>query len=585
MGLGGSSVALALAAALTWIAAARLAPRPGEAATQGLGAWWRSSPLASRVLLGAVAGAWLAWTVWLLRYPALGIDSVAYHLPVVVGWVQGGHPGLIESFLPGYVGNYPLTNELVLSWGMGLAHSFVPASLWSPAMLALLLTAGWAALRRLDVPAPVAVLSLAAVALSPMLTHYQQNGAYTDLPALAWLVACGLLCLEARTRPLLLCAAVLAAALAVGSKTTTAPLALVLLGTALLPQRRRLRPVAAPLLAAGAVALAVGGYWYLRNLVLHGSPLWPFVTAPWGDPVPAVIDGLNDAFIEKPRATIDALGDRYLELFAGGLALLGGALLAPLVARSRAVIAAAATTLVSLLIWARAPFTGVTEGLGSIVTISTLRYLLPTLAVAALTLALAAREGRAGRTWAYVVLGAAVVLGAVQTFDLGFPSVPSPSTPLAGALLGGALVLALTFARLPAPALRHPVLLGLPVVAAAALLAIPASGYVSRHAQTSTLFGSDTIRFLAAEAPFGGDGRPMVMAPVVLGVVAGDRLQHRVSPLDEGAGCRPARAAIREGWLVVLQQAEGQLGPGSASRCLSGTRPAFEGRGFHVYGG
>src|SRR5215211_3947326 len=123
--LGTSTVALTAAALLTWAAVRRLVPEPAVSVREDVGRWWSAQGRVERVLLGAAAGAWAAWTVWLLRYPALGHDMVLYHLPEAAGWVHNGRPGSVVpviSVVP--VGNYPLTFEVLLAWGMGLARSF-----------------------------------------------------------------------------------------------------------------------------------------------------------------------------------------------------------------------------------------------------------------------------------------------------------------------------------------------------------------------------------------------------------------------------------------------------------------------------
>src|SRR5947209_2363366 len=100
-GLGGSTAALVVAAVVTWAGARALLPQPDIALGEELGAWWLRRPRVERALLGGLGGAALAWALWQLRHPAIGFDSMHYHLPEIVLWVQGGHPGAVESLLPG----------------------------------------------------------------------------------------------------------------------------------------------------------------------------------------------------------------------------------------------------------------------------------------------------------------------------------------------------------------------------------------------------------------------------------------------------------------------------------------------------
>jgi hypothetical protein len=84
--LGTNSVALAVAAGVTWLVARRLAPPPAVPPGGELSSHWRSATPAARIGIGAALGLWLAWTAWLLKYPALGIDTVRYHFP---RWSRG----------------------------------------------------------------------------------------------------------------------------------------------------------------------------------------------------------------------------------------------------------------------------------------------------------------------------------------------------------------------------------------------------------------------------------------------------------------------------------------------------------------
>src|SRR5439155_2456134 len=106
-------------------------------------------------------------------------------------------------------------------------------------------------------------------------------------------------------------------------------------------------------------AVAIGGVWYVRNAVTHGSPLWPFRALPFGDPEPPFFRRLDTTFAGRPRATLDRNADIYVKTLAGALLVLALGLAAPLLApRRRWVAAAWAATLVALVSWLVAPFTG-----------------------------------------------------------------------------------------------------------------------------------------------------------------------------------------------------------------------------------
>ena len=588
-GLGTSPAALTLASLVVLVLAWRLVP--SSAGGAGLGGWWRGLGLGARAALGAVTGAGLAWAAWQLRYPALGFDTVHYHLPESVIWVQKGTPGSVEPVLPGLpVGNYPVTHEVLVAWTMGLARSFVPVTLLTWALLALTAVSGWLGLRRLSVRPAVAALAVAALCALPPLLAWQEIGGITDPPALAWLTACAALALSARERPRLLAVALLAAALAVGTKTTVLPFAGLVLALAGWRLRGHARALRGPLALALVLGLVVGGGWYARNLVDHGSPFWPIVAAPWGDPVPPSVAAVQTSFLERPGATVDALGDRYLDRFGGGLLLIAGGLLAPLLVRRRATIAAGAATALGLLVWARAPVTGLSRvpGLDE-TTFSTVRYLLPVLAAACLALALAA--GRPGRrvpaAIAAALLATALVVNLAQVFGRGFPVSPSPVTPLAGGVLGALAALAVS--ALPArPPLRRPrvrlaVAAGA-VVVAGVVLALPAGGYVARHADTGGVLSSGASGWLADRPGYAAGSRPVAGAGSLIGVAAGDRLRHPLVPVPPGESCERLAARTRAGWLVVFGAPVSGARPVNAGRCRGIGPPAYEGGAFAVFG-
>jgi hypothetical protein len=587
VGLGGSAVALALAAGATWLAATAVLPAPDFGPGRELLAWWGGLGVRERLLLGALAGALAAWTAWLVRYPALGYDTLLYHLPESVAWVQGGSPGSVEqivNFLP--VGSYPLAYEVLMGWGTGLARSFLPATLLPPAFLLLLGAAGWRCLRGLRVPRPAAALAVGALVVCPPALAHGQSGAALDPAALAWVAACAALCVGSLRRPALLAPALVAAGLAAGTKTTALPLSALALALALVAGREHLRRLARPLLAAGAAAAGLGAFWYLRNLVDHGSPFWPFLTAPWGDAAPPGVRAGDVSFLDRPGETLSRLHDYYLRHFAGGLVLLAGALVAPLLTRRREVLAAAAAALLSLLLWMAAPMTGVSDNPGfDPGTGDAVRYLLPGLGAAALALALAARTGGIRGGLAAAVLGAAVVLDLVQAFQLGFPSAPSPATPLAGALVGAVLVAGAGVAsrRLragPLVRLRLPAAVAgaLAAVVAGALLSALAPGYLRRHAEPGQ-WDSGLVSWFDARR---GDARPVAISSAVHALLAGDRLQRRVELIPPSEPCAAVERRRARGWVVFTEIVRRRL-RADVRDCFGSERPAFRDRSFRVF--
>ncbi len=584
-GLGGSSAALSAAALLTWLAVHAVTPAPMLSATNELWGWWRDRSAVERSLLGALGGGALIWAVWQLRHPQIGFDAEFYHLPEIVLWVQGGHPGAVENVIPGLpVGSYPLTDEVTVAWATGIARSFVPFMLWPWVTLVLTAAAGWAGLRALRVPPLARGLAVAALCTSPWLLAWQSHGSMTDPAALGWLVCGGALFALARERPGLLAPALLAVGLSVGVKTTTLPLALGVVALGLGGTRQELRAVRAPLVVALLGASAVGGVWYVRNLLDHGSPFWPIVASPWGDPIPQVIHSIRTSFLDRPIATIHGIGSFYLDRFGGGLILLAGGILAPIAGAARRTLIAAAVTALAVLIWMRSPLTGLPPGYGNPESVfSTTRYLLPASAAAAVALGLGAAERRRRSLVALAVLVAAVVVNVIQTLALGFPTAPSVRIPLLGALLGG--LLGLLVAHLPSsglPRLATPVL----AVVLGALAALPARGLVARHGATYWLTTAPVVNRLVADRGYRTGASPVATTAVFVGVLAGDDLRHRLEAIPAGETCPDVVRRARTQWLVVYAH-PGPLDGAPAlpvRRCLHGVLPRLESGEFHVYG-
>jgi len=556
-GLGSSPVALTAAALLVAALARGAAPAPPALDLRG---WWRAVPGRERALAGAALGALAAWALWILRHPHVGLDGLTYHLSLVAAWMPGGDVGATTPVLEGVpVGNYPITHEVALAWATGIAGSWTPAVLAGPLLVLVLAASAWTGLRALGVDVATTVLALAALLTLPLVVG-QVNAVATDLPALTWVAACAALAAAGVRRPPLLAFALLAAGLAVGTKTT----AVVLAGAAVLfgawAVRDRLRPLARPLTVALVAALGLAAVWPVRNLVDHGSPLWPLVAWPGGDPVPPQFEAIDDAFADHPGEMLSGRLDDYLRVLGGGAVLLLAALTVPLLTLERRAVAAAGVVLVALVAWVNAPYTGIASNTD--LAVGATRYLLPCLGAAVVAVALAARG--AARP---VALGALVVATAwslARDARLGFPLTPSVDVFIIGALAGYA------FLRLAPRAGVRLALAALPV-AAWLVLVVAAPAIVDRHARTG-LPASALLTALEADPDFDGDGREMAMAPAMVGPAAGDRVQHRLQLVPGGESCPAVRERLGRGW-VVLQRSPPTRTYTRLRACLRGIGP------------
>jgi hypothetical protein len=558
VGLGTSTVALLLAALATWLGVAYRLPAPAVGAGRELAAWWRGLSPAAQIAVAATCGLVGALTVWMLRYPELGVDGSGYHLPESLAWLHDGRPGSLHPaipFLP--VENYPLTNEVATGWLLALSRGFAVVTVYQVALTALLGAASWVGLRALRVPPAASLLAvLVLVSLPPVIEQF--NGPYTDLPALCWLVCAGALCALSSRHPAALAVALVAVGLAVGTKTTTAPAALLALGATVVLGRPR--PSGRALGAGLAAAAVVGGVWYARNLLAHGWPLWPFTAAPWGDPVPPFMKLFDARFIDKPVATVRQAPEVYRQALGGLLVLFPAGLVLALVRRRLDAALAAGAALALVLVWSLSPFTGRPSNpiLGEAV-VSTTRYLLPALAAGVLAVAVAARPPGALRRTVTALLAVAVAVNVAELADIGFPYLPGVGTLVAGALAG---VVALLAGRGAFAAWRRirgrPPRLGLPrwavplaAAAAGAALAPAAAGFTQRHAERNLRGQREVIRWFGARPGFTDGTRPIYAYPLQIGVLAGDRLRHPLGLLED-RGCAPLRRRAAHAWIVTI---------------------------------
>ena len=332
-----------------------------------------------------------------------------------------------------------------------------------------------------------------------------------------------------------------------------------------------------PLSMAAGLAVVVGGVWYLRNIAQHGWPLWPFSSAPWGDPRPPIIANADVKFIDRPGDTLSRLGDYYLHHFGGPLLVFCGAVAAALVARSRAVALAAAAALVSMFIWMNAPFTGVFGATRAfdIGTGDATRYLLPGAACGA--------GGGAREPARRLAAGGVRAAPRRGGGDRGAPDVRArlPERAVAGDARGGDGARRGRGVRDRARAAAAGAVMGAArgrvaaLLAAAAFGAVAANGFVERHGETGTR-ESPLAALVRGAAGLARRRRPVASTWSLVGTTAGDRLQHPLVLVGALEACARGRSA---GWLVVDRNEARLRG---ARGC--GVPPGYSDHDFQAYG-
>ncbi|MGH9291067.1 MAG: hypothetical protein ACRD0V_22680 [Acidimicrobiales bacterium] len=579
-GLGTSRVGLPVAAALTGAIAWATLPAPATTATQEAARWWAGLSRPARAVVGGTAAAGAAWLGWVWWRPVVGYDGMLQNLLEVGRWLHDGRPGSrhrVFDLAP--VEAFPLTNDVVLSWLAGMGRSFAVVAPWAITMAALLLAAvAWSA-RALGACRQAAWLAAGAVVTVPHVVA-ELTSPKTDVSALAWLACCGALLLGARDHPRLLPIALLAGGLSIGSKTTTVPIVAVVVAAAVWAGRREVARRPAALVAGLAGAVAVGGVWYLRNLVDHGSPLWPFASTPWGDPVAPVYQAGGSTFLEAPFETLRTQLADWLGVTGGGLLLVAVGLPLALVAGRTGVRLLAGLGLVAVAAWMVSPVSGLdNEPLAADVLTSTTRYLVPAMTVTAIALAVVAARPR-WRAPGTGILAAVLAANVVACAGEGTPVMP-PAALIAVATAGGALVAS---GMPPHPPSRWVRALGASAGAALlASLAVAAYGWTGRH-RDALRFGGAPIEALLADPAFVEGDEPVLVTNIAWSDLAGDALDHDVRLLPRDVGCDALDRARRQAWLVLIDAQFG--GPADLPRergCLADVDPTYLDEAIAVY--
>jgi hypothetical protein len=268
-----------------------------------------------------------------------GFDSTWYHGPFAAGFFQTGNTIDLHFIAPQFLAwFYPANGEVVHAIGMLAFSRDLMSPLLNLGWLIGCLLACWCIGRPFRV-APWS-LGLGAIALSVPALADQAGEARNDIVGIFFLLAAVAIALNAaadRKRGLstgaLLCVG-LAIGLAAGTKLNfLLPALVVVIGlTALAPGGARWRA----LLCSGGMALAGGGYWYLRNLIHTGNPLpWIHHLGPIDLPSPEQALGGREAHSVFSYLTDGSVwSDWFLPGLHGGLwivwPVLGAAALAGL---------------------------------------------------------------------------------------------------------------------------------------------------------------------------------------------------------------------------------------------------------------
>jgi hypothetical protein len=285
----------------------------------------------SLLIAGIAIGHFVSGVKLRLGTGMTGFDSTWYHGPFAAGFFQTGNTIDLHFIAPQFLAwFYPANGEVVHAIGMLAFSRDLMSPLLNLGWLIGCLLACWCIGRPFRV-APWS-LGLGAIALSVPALADQAGEARNDIVGIFFLLAAIAIALNAATdrkRGLstgaLLCVG-LAIGLAAGTKLNfLLPALVVVVGlTVLAPKGARWRA----LLCSGGMALAGGGYWYLRNLIHTGNPLpWIHHLGPIDLPSPEQALGGREAHSVFSYLTDGSVwSDWFLPGLHGGLWILWPAL-------------------------------------------------------------------------------------------------------------------------------------------------------------------------------------------------------------------------------------------------------------------
>jgi len=338
----------------------------------GWRAGWRPSlpriqmlvePTPLLLFLGALAiASVLIQTGFAVQYPPSGFDDLGYHAPLaVLFW----HDGSLETFMSRFAGTPVLSHPggAELWQGLLLMIGGEPLALVSQVPFALLGAAGVALFgRRLGLRQGAALMAALLYLLAPMLTE-QVGHIRDDVVGASMVVVTGAFLAGARDERLP--ARLTLAGLGIGMMAVTKLALLPAIGAMTLlfawvvwremRSGRDMRPIwRATAFGLGLAALAVAPWW-IRNLMLHGNPLFPLN-------LPIIGRGMKGGSPPDSRYVPDKLLWPVYPLlepysvangFGGAFAvgIIPGLVGAAMIARRRPVLILAVLALVSLPLW------------------------------------------------------------------------------------------------------------------------------------------------------------------------------------------------------------------------------------------
>jgi hypothetical protein len=224
-------------------------------------------------VLATLIGFRMLLHVWFLS-PS-DVDAVSYHLPKIAEWVQRG--AFTREMGSDYCAPFPAGFELIETWWVVFLHHDVLIEMAGVEFAVLAFLAVRLLAEGLGMSPRSAFLSATLYVLTPTF-NVQSVACLNDAPVAA-LVLSLVAFVVTRAHPILLA---LPLGLVAGLKATGL---YTLSGWVVVAFLLRKQPFSRPasvraVLPLAVIALAVGAFWYLRNFVWYGNPVYPVKSGP-----------------------------------------------------------------------------------------------------------------------------------------------------------------------------------------------------------------------------------------------------------------------------------------------------------------
>lgn len=235
------------------------------------------------LIFGLVGTLYLVAVMQGISEPPVGYDSLVYHLPMAVEWSKTGQ--LLPLSFPTFLGYMPGGAELLMAFNLMTWQSDMYVSIIQFPFLLLTALAVYQIGRTLGARRLAAAIGAALVFAVPVFVKEIQRS-YVDIIFMALVMITLAYALKYWRQPtwVNLALGAMAAGLAAGVRFTAFHFLLPVLIFFLLgfifarqtqPVRRRLWPVVKKIGAFVLIAVIAGGYWYIRNWIITGNPIYP----------------------------------------------------------------------------------------------------------------------------------------------------------------------------------------------------------------------------------------------------------------------------------------------------------------------